>query len=324
MAQGSSTAATAGEEVVPAPEYRALEAQVGELHGLLCKKAMENALLRDALSRYAGQKELLLRSTSVGEMDGESGCRGGRNCSPAMRHRPAARPRGRPPLPDAKLVAEIRALVADLPTPAFAGAGSMAIAAFMLCCARKPRRPGAKRSIRTRLPRHEGAVATAERRTPRRTASRWSGRRRSAQHPLVLRRVGDHLWDNGEKVRVAFALNRRDREAMGHAATTGGITAEPVQDLMVATVEHRYGQVNRVPEPIEWLTDNGRYYTARNTRAFARGIGLIPRTTPVSSAQSNGMAEAFARTLKREYVRVNPRAECADRSRPFARLVRPI
>ena len=82
-------------------------------------------------------------------------------------------------------------------------------------------------------------------------------------------------------------------------ATTGGITAEHVQDSMVATVEHRYGQVNRVREPIEWLTDNGSYYTAHNTRAFARGIELIPRTPPVSSAQSNGMAEAFVRTLKR-------------------------
>ncbi len=113
--------------------------------------------------------------------------------------------------------------------------------------------------------------------------------------------------DNGKKVRVAFALDCCDREAMGHVATTGGITAEDVQDLMVATVEHRCGQVNRVAEPIEWLTDNGSCYTARNTRTFARGIGLIPRTTPVSSPQSNGMAEAFARTLKRGYVRVNPR-----------------
>jgi len=34
----------------------------------------------------------------------------------AMRHRPAPLPRGRPPLPDAELVADIRALVADLPT----------------------------------------------------------------------------------------------------------------------------------------------------------------------------------------------------------------
>jgi putative transposase len=74
----------------------------------------------------------------------------------------------------------------------------------------------------------------------------------------------------------------------------------------VATGEHRYGQVNRVPEPIEWLTDNGSCYTARDTRAFARDIGLVPRTTPVSSPRSNGMAEAFVRTLKRDYVRVNP------------------
>jgi len=47
---------------------------------------------------------------------------------------------------------------------------------------------------------------------------------------------------------------------------------------------------NRVPEPIEWLIYNCSCYTARNTRVFDRGIGLIP----VSSPQSNGMAEAFA------------------------------
>ena len=34
----------------------------------------------------------------------------------AIRNRPPPRPRGRPPLPDAELVADIRRLVADLPT----------------------------------------------------------------------------------------------------------------------------------------------------------------------------------------------------------------
>ena len=51
--------------------------------------------------------------------------------------------------------------------------------------------------------------------------------------------------NNGERVRVAFTVDCCDREAMGHVVTTGGITAEDVQDLMVATVEHRYRQVNR-------------------------------------------------------------------------------
>jgi len=59
MNQGALTAAAAGEEVVPASEYRALEAQV------LGKKAMENELLREAVSRAAGPKKLLLRSTSL-------------------------------------------------------------------------------------------------------------------------------------------------------------------------------------------------------------------------------------------------------------------
>ena len=101
---------------------------------------------------------------------------------------------------------------------------------------------------------------------------------------------------------------------MGHVATTRGITAEDVKDLIVATVEHRYGHMNRVPEPIEWLTDSGSCYTARDTRSFARNIGLVPLTNPVTSLQSNGMAEAFVRTLKRDYIRVNPRAGCSHRN----------
>ena len=64
-----------------------------------------------------------------------------------------------------------------------------------------------------------------------------------------------------------------------------------------------------MPGPIEWLTDNGSYYTAHDTRAFARDIGLVPRTTQVSSPMSNGMAEAFVRPPRRDYVRVNPRPD---------------
>ena len=53
--------------------------------------------------------------------------------------------------------------------------------------------------------------------------------------------------DNGERVRVAFALDCCDREAMSFLATTSGIRGEDVRDLMLAAVEHRFGRVNRLP-----------------------------------------------------------------------------
>lgn len=101
--------------------------------------------------------------------------------------------------------------------------------------------------------------------------------------------------DNGERVWVAFALDCCDREAMSFLATTGGITGEDVRDLMLAIVEHRFDLVNRPPVTIEWLSDNGSCYIAGETRCLARDIGLEPRTTPIESPQSNGMAEAFVR-----------------------------
>lgn len=107
--------------------------------------------------------------------------------------------------------------------------------------------------------------------------------------------------DNREHVRIAFALDCCDREAMSWVATTSGITGDLVRDLMVEAVETRFG--NALPEQaIEWLTDNGSPYIARDTRAFAREVGLEPLTTAIQSPQSNGMAEAFVKTFKRDYV----------------------
>jgi putative transposase len=74
---------------------------------------------------------------------------------------------------------------------------------------------------------------------------------------------------------------------------------------MVATVEHCFGCVNKLPDPIEWLTDTGSCYVARSTRNFAIGTGLEPRATPIKSPEGNGMAGAFVRTFKRDYVEVN-------------------
>lgn len=107
---------------------------------------------------------------------------------------------------------------------------------------------------------------------------------------------------NGEVVRVAFSLDCCDREAMRFVATTGGISAEHVRDLLVESIEQRFGRIEKLPHPIEWLTDNGSCYTAEETVRFATSLGFIVCTTPVKSPQSNGMAEAFVKTFKRDYV----------------------
>ena len=64
MAQGALIAAGAGEEVVPASEYRAAQQQIRELHRLLGKKMLENEILREAVERVSGPKKGLLRVSS--------------------------------------------------------------------------------------------------------------------------------------------------------------------------------------------------------------------------------------------------------------------
>ena len=114
---------------------------------------------------------------------------------------------------------------------------------------------------------------------------------------------------NGQVVRVAFALDCCDREIISHVATTGGITSEMVRDLMIESVERRFGSILRLPHAVEWLSDNGSCYTATETRTFAQNVGFISCFTPVRSPESNGMAEAFVKTFKRDYVYVHDRPD---------------
>ncbi|CTU36623.1 IS2%2C transposase orfB%2C truncation [Escherichia coli] len=114
--------------------------------------------------------------------------------------------------------------------------------------------------------------------------------------------------DNGEKLRVTFALDCCDREALYWAVTTGGFDSETVQDVMLGAVERRFG--NELPaSPVEWLTDNGSCYRANETRQFARMLGLEPKNTAVRSPESNGIAESFVKTIKRDYISVMPKPD---------------
>lgn len=51
---------------------------------------------------------------------------------------------------------------------------------------------------------------------------------------------------------------------------------------------------------LQFLSDNGSAYIAHETRRIARSLGLTPVNTPVCSPQSNGMAESFVNTFKRD------------------------
>jgi putative transposase len=114
---------------------------------------------------------------------------------------------------------------------------------------------------------------------------------------------------NGEVVRIVFAIDTHDREVMAWVATAGaGISGEMVRDIMLDCVERRF-EAQRAPQPVQWLADNGSAYTAGETLDFATALNLVPCFTPVRSPESNGVCEAFVKTMKRDYVRVNPRPD---------------
>jgi len=101
---------------------------------------------------------------------------------------------------------------------------------------------------------------------------------------------------NGEVVRGAVIIDAHDREVMAWCAVANaGVSASDVQDMMLEAVKARFSGV-RAPHPVETLTDNGSACTAKDTRIFARQLGLEPCFTPLRSPQSNGISEAFVRT----------------------------
>jgi putative transposase len=149
---------------------------------------------------------------------------------------------------------------------------------------------------------------------------RHTGRRRPREHDGQVATIRSNCrwcsdtlefacW-NGEVVRVAFALDCHDREIIGWLASTAGISGEMIRDMMVGCVEKRFGAI-RAPHPVQWLSDNGSIFAAYKTLDIAAALNLVPCFTPVESPKSNGMAEAFVKTFKRDYVRVNPIPDAA-------------
>ncbi|WP_149025801.1 IS3 family transposase [Escherichia coli] len=306
--EGSLTAVAAGEQVVPASELAAAMKQIKELQRLLGKKTMENELLKEAVEYGRGKKvdsarALIARGWGVSLV---SRClRVSRAQLQVILRRTDDWMDGRRSrhTDDTDVLLRIHHVIGELPTYGYRRVwallrrqaeldGMPAINAKRvyrimrqnaLLLERKPAVPPSKRA-------HTGRVAVKE------SNQRW------CSDGFEFR------CDNGEKLRVTFALDCCDREALHWAVTTGGFNSETVQDVMLGAVERRFG--NELPaSPVEWLTDNGSCYRANETRQFARMLGLEPKSTAVRSPESNGIAESFVKTIKRDYISVMPKPD---------------
>ncbi|HCO8917821.1 TPA: IS3 family transposase, partial [Escherichia coli] len=306
--EGSLTAVAAGEQVVPASELAAAMKQIKELQRLLGKKTMENELLKEAVEYGRGKKvdsarALIARGWGVSFV---SRCL---RVSRAQLHVILRRAddwkdgRRSRHTDDTDVLRRIHHVIGELPTYGYRRVwallrrqaeldGMPAINAKRiyrimrqnaLLLERKTAVPPSKRA-------HTGRVAVKE------SNQRW------CSDGFEFR------CDNGEKLRVTFALDCCDREALHWAVTTGGFNSETVQDVMPGAVERRFG--NELPaSPVEWLTDNGSCYRANETRQFARMLGLEPKNTAVRSPESNGIAESFVKTIKRDYISIMPKPD---------------
>ncbi|HFM3888436.1 TPA: IS3 family transposase, partial [Escherichia coli] len=306
--EGSLTAVAAGEQVVPASELAAAMKQIKELQRLLGKKTMENELLKEAVEYGRGKKvdsaraliargwgvSLVSRCLRVSRAQLHVILRRTDDWKDGRRSRHAD---------DTDVLLRIHHVIGELPTYGYRRVwallrrqaeldGMPAINAKRvyrimrqnaLLLERKTAVPPSKRA-------HTGKVAVKE------SNQRW------CSDGFEFR------CDNGEKLRVTFALDCCDREALHWAVTTGGFDSETVQDVMLGAVERRFG--NELPaSPVEWLTDNGSCYRANETRQFARMLGLEPKNTAVRSPESNGIAESFVKTIKRDYISIMPKPD---------------
>ena len=204
---------------------------------------------------------------------------------------------------DDDLLAAIRAVTDERPTY-----GYRRVAALLNRAGRTTGDPPVNRKRVLRLMRR--ASLTLQPHTGRRAIRAHEG---TVVAPASNRRWASDGFEvpcwNGEVVRLAFAIDTHDREVMAWVATAGsGISGEMIRDMMLACVERRFGDV-RAPQPVQWLADNGSPYTAKDTVDFAAALNLVACFTPIRSPESNGVCEAFVKTLKRDYARVNPRPD---------------
>lgn len=78
---------------------------------------------------------------------------------------------------------------------------------------------------------------------------------------------------------------------------------------MIKVVEYRFAAILMLPYKIEWFSYNAKCYIAKETIEFADQMGFTPCTTASYSPESNGMAEAFVKSFKKDYVYTHDRSD---------------
>lgn len=84
---------------------------------------------------------------------------------------------------------------------------------------------------------------------------------------------GIQCW-NGEQLQVAFSMDCCDREIISWVTSTRGIDGSLVRDLMTDSLEKRFPGARKCPQTVQWLSDNGPGYTARQTVFYSKNFEI--------------------------------------------------
>lgn len=211
------------------------------------------------------------------------------------------------PTGDAMIAAAVRAEITALPTYGYRRAGALVNRTRAMMGM-----PPVNHKRLYRVMKEQGLLL------PKSPKRRDSGRTHDGK---VAVEESDQRWcsdgfeiacDNGEVVTGVFMKDCCDREIIAWRAWLGrGLPGEPVRDMMIEAVEARFGTADERAITLEFLSDNGGAFRAHETHALAHALGIKPVHTPVNSPQSNGMAESFVNTFKRDYVSTMDRSSGA-------------
>ena len=106
---------------------------------------------------------------------------------------------------------------------------------------------------------------------------------------------------NGEKGRLAVIVDCADRSVVAWRWARR-MPSQALQEMVREAVFRRFGTDRAQARGLEFLSDNGPEYACKRLRTVLQGFGMVVCRTPYRSPESNGLAEAFFGSFKRDYV----------------------